>query len=104
MKTSASQGPVAEILVAYWKSDWRALLAVAAIVLLSSAYLFPRLIDQLPKQAIAADLLWAFIVYATLIGFASAVLRVVQNMSVMTAENPAEIRMQARSALTCNWH
>ena len=31
MKTSASNSPVAEILVAYWRSDWRALLSVAAV-------------------------------------------------------------------------
>ncbi len=93
MTTSASKSPVAEILIAYWKSDWRALLSVAAIVVLSSAsnvaapYLFSRLIDRLPKQDMAIDLLSAFLGYAVLIGFASALLRVVQNLSVITAEN-----------------
>jgi ABC-type multidrug transport system fused ATPase/permease subunit len=93
MKTSASNSPVAEILVAYWRSDWRALLSVAAIVLLSSAssiaapYLFSRLIDRLPKEAFALDLAWAFVAYAALVGFASALLRIVQFLSVITAEN-----------------
>lgn len=93
MKTPASNSPVAEILVAYWRSDWRALLSVAAIVLLSSAssiaapYLFSRLIDRLPKEAFALDLAWAFIAYAALVGFASALLRIVQFLSVITAEN-----------------
>lgn len=56
MSTSASKSPVAEILMAYWRSDWRALLSVVAIVLLSSVssiagpYLFSRLIDRLPKE------------------------------------------------------
>lgn len=93
MRTSASNSPVAEILVAYWKSDWRALLSVVAIVLLSSAssiaapYLFSRLIDRLPKESVAIDLAWAFIIYAALVGLASALLRIVQFLSVITAEN-----------------
>lgn len=93
MRTSASNSPVAEILMAYWKSDWRALLSVVAIVLLSSAsgiaapYLFSRLIDRLPKEAVAVDLAWAFLIYAALVGFASALLRIVQFLSVITAEN-----------------
>jgi len=93
MKTSASNSPVVEILVAYWRSDWRALLSVVAIVLLSSAssiaapYLFSRLIDQQPQQAFALDLAWAFIAYAALVGLATALLRIVQFQSVITAEN-----------------
>ncbi len=93
MKPSARNSPVAEILMAYWRSDWRALLSVVAIVLLSSAssiaapYLFSRLIDRLPKEAFAMDLAWAFVAYAVLIGFASALLRIVQFLSVITAEN-----------------
>lgn len=93
MKTSASNSPVAEILVAYWRSDWRSLLSVVAIVLLSSAssiaapYLFSRLIDRLPKEAFAFDLAWAFVAYAVLIGVASALLRIVQFLSVITSEN-----------------
>lgn len=93
MTTSASNSPVAEILFAYWKSDRWALLAVVTIVLLSSAsgiaapFLFSRLIDQLPKQDFALDLAWAFIGYAVLIGFASALQRIVQFLSVITAEN-----------------
>jgi len=93
MTTSASNSPVAEILFAYWKSDRWALLAVVTIVLVSSAsgiaapYLFSRLIDQLPRQAFARDLAWAFIAYAALVGFASALQRIVQFLSVITAEN-----------------
>jgi ATP-binding cassette, subfamily B, bacterial len=93
MSTSASKSPVAEILMAYWRSDWRALLSVVAIVLLSSVssiagpYLFSRLIDRLPKESIAIDLAWAFVAYAALVGFASALLRIVQFLSVITAEN-----------------
>ena len=93
MTTPVSNSPVAGILIAYWKSDWRTLLFVVAIVLLSSAssiaapYLFSRLIDLLPKQAFAVDLAWAFLVYAVLVGFASALLRIVQFLSVITVEN-----------------
>lgn len=93
MKTSARNSPVADILIAYGKSDWRALLSVIAIVLLSSTtsivapYLFSRLIDRLPKEAVAVDLAWAFLVYATLVGLASALVRIVQFLSVITAEN-----------------
>lgn len=86
-------GPVAEIFRAYWKSDRWALLLVATIVFLSSAsgiaapYLFSRLIDRLTRETVVADLLWAFLIYAALVGLASALQRVVQSLSVITAEN-----------------
>jgi ATP-binding cassette, subfamily B, bacterial len=93
MTGPSSNAPIAEIFHAYWKSDWRALSLVAAIVFLSSAsgiaapYLFSRLVDRLTKETVVSDLLWAFLIYATLVGAASALQRVVQFLSVMTAEN-----------------
>jgi ABC-type multidrug transport system fused ATPase/permease subunit len=93
MTKPSGNAPVAEILHAYWKSDWRALSLVAAIVFLSSAsgiaapYLFSRLVDRLTKETFVSDLLWAFLLYAALVGGASALQRVVQHLSVMTAEN-----------------
>ncbi|MDI4235230.1 hypothetical protein OZ411_20705 [Bradyrhizobium sp. Arg237L] len=70
MTKPASNAPIAEIFHAYWKSDWRALSLVAAIVFLSSAsgiaapYLFSRLVDRLTKETVVSDLLWAFLLYA----------------------------------------
>ncbi|AUC97708.1 ABC transporter ATP-binding protein [Bradyrhizobium sp. SK17] len=93
MSEPLPRGPVAEIFRAYWKSDRWALLLVATIVFLASAsgiaapYLFSRLIDRLTRETVVADLLWAFLIYAALVGLASALQRVVQNLSVITAEN-----------------
>jgi len=85
--------PISEILRAYWNSDRRMLLAAAAVVILSSVasiaapYLFSRLIDRLPQGDAAATLAWGFVVYAVLLGAASALQRMVQNLSLMSAEN-----------------
>ncbi|MGX9426227.1 MULTISPECIES: ABC transporter ATP-binding protein [Bradyrhizobium] len=93
MTKPASNAPIAEIFHAYWKSDWRALSLVAAVVFLSSAsgiaapYLFSRLVDRLTKETVVSDLLWAFLLYAALVGVASALQRAVQHLSVLTAEN-----------------
>lgn len=87
------RGPVAEIFRAYWTSDRWALLLVATTVFLSSAsgiaapYLFSRLIDRLTSETVVSDLIWAFLVYAALVGLASALQRVVQSLAVITAEN-----------------
>jgi ATP-binding cassette, subfamily B, bacterial len=93
MTSSSSNSPIEEIFRTYWKYDWRALLLVAAIVLLSSVsgiaapYLFSRLVNRLTTTNIVSDLLWALMLYAALVGISSALQRVVQYLSVMTAEN-----------------
>lgn len=93
MTEPTRNGPIAEIFRAYWRSDWRALVLVATIVFLANAsgiaapYLFSRLIDRLTRETAVADLLWAFMTYAALVGLASALLRVVQSLSTITSEN-----------------
>ncbi|MCK1627307.1 ABC transporter ATP-binding protein [Bradyrhizobium sp. 160] len=85
--------PISEIFLAYWRSDRCALLVVAAVVLLSSAssvaapYLFSRLIDHLLQEGGMSELAWGFVGYALLLGAASALQRMVQYLSFMTAEN-----------------
>jgi ATP-binding cassette, subfamily B, bacterial len=91
--TTNSNAPVIQIMRAYWRSDWRLLSFVAVVVFISSAcgiaapYLFSRLVDRLSQQTLVSGLLWGFLAYAALIGFASGLLRVVQHLSVITAES-----------------
>ena len=69
------------------------LLTVAFVVLLASAasvgapYLFSRLIDRLPQEGYATTLAWGFVLYAVLLGVASALQHMVQYLSFMSAEN-----------------
>lgn len=49
--------------------------------------LFSHLIDRLAGQAAAGSLVWGFVGYAVLLGLASALQRMVQYLSFMTAEN-----------------
>ncbi|MCV9940665.1 ABC transporter ATP-binding protein/permease [Boseaceae bacterium BT-24-1] len=85
--------PTSEILRAYWKSDRWTLLLVAVVVFLSSIttvaapYLFSRLVDRMPHEGAITTLLWGFVLYAVLLGFASALLHTVQYLSFMSAEN-----------------
>lgn len=93
MTIPAILSPISEILRAYWKSDRWMLLIVAVVVLLSSSasvgapYLFSRLIDRLPQEGAAAALAWGFVIYAALLGVASALQHMVQYLSFMSAEN-----------------
>jgi ABC-type multidrug transport system fused ATPase/permease subunit len=85
--------PISEILRAYWKADCWTLLIVAIVVLLSSVssvaapYLFSRLIDRLPQDGALTALAWGFVIYAVLLGAASALQHMVQYLSFMSAEN-----------------
>ncbi|MBB4380340.1 ABC transporter ATP-binding protein [Bradyrhizobium sp. SBR1B] len=85
--------PASEILQAYWRSDRRLLLIVAALALFSSAssvagpYVFSYLIDRLSRSDDMSTAAWGFAGYAVLIGVASAFHRMLQNLSFMTAEN-----------------
>lgn len=85
--------PISEILHAYWKSDRWMLLLVAAVVFFSSAasvaapYLFSRLVDRLPQEGALSALVWGFVIYAVLLGVASALQHMVQYLSFMSAEN-----------------
>ncbi|PPU74313.1 ABC transporter ATP-binding protein [Xanthomonas cucurbitae] len=84
--------PVADILVAYWKSDRWPLLGVVAVVGLASVttvaapYLFSRLIDRLPQDG-ASALAWAFVAYAVVLGLGSALQQMVQYLSFLRSEN-----------------
>lgn len=84
--------PVADILIAYWKSDRWPLLGVVAVVGLASGttvaapYLFSRLIDRLPQDG-ASTLAWAFVAYAVLLGLGSALQQMVQYLSFLRSEN-----------------
>lgn len=85
--------PVSEILSAYWRSD-RWALSIAGIVMLlaslasvAAPYLFSRLIDRLPQESLATSLFWSFMLYAGLLGAASALHHTVQYLSFMSAEN-----------------
>lgn len=85
--------PISEILHAYWRSDRCMLLVVSMVALLSSAssvaapYVFSRVIDRLPQGGDMSALAWGFAGYAVLLGVASALQRMVQYLSFMTAEN-----------------
>lgn len=93
MTRPAILAPISEILRAYWKSDRFVLLAVAVVVFLSSMasvggpYLFSRLIDRLPQEGAVTALAWGFVIYAALLGVASALQHMVQYLSFMSAEN-----------------
>lgn len=92
MKKTAVPPPVAEILGAYWKADRRLLLLIAGSVLLSSLasvaapYLFSRLIDRLPIDG-ASALAGGFLLYAIILGAASALQNTVQYLSFLSGEN-----------------
>ena len=91
--TSSLLAPTSEILRAYWKSDRWMLLIVAVVVVVSSVvsvgapYLFSRLIDRLPQEGAGTALAWGFVIYAGLLGLASALQHIVQYLSFMSAEN-----------------
>jgi ABC-type multidrug transport system fused ATPase/permease subunit len=92
-KPVAVLAPISEILRAYWRSDRWTLLLVAVVVFLSSVasvaapFLFSRLIDRLPQDGAASALAWGFVIYAVLLGVASALQHMVQHLSFMSAEN-----------------
>ncbi|RWH82199.1 MAG: ABC transporter ATP-binding protein [Mesorhizobium sp.] len=92
-KPAAVFTPISEILRAYWKSDRWTLLLVAVVVFLSSVasvaapFLFSRLIDRLPQDGAVSSLAWGFVIYAVLLGVASALQHMVQYLSFMSAEN-----------------
>ncbi len=92
-KTATVFTPISEILRAYWKSDRWTLLLVAVVVFLSSVasvaapFLFSRLIDRLPQDGAVSSLAWGFVIYAVLLGVASALQHMVQYLSFMSAEN-----------------
>lgn len=85
--------PVAHILRTYSHSDWKSLSAVAIATLISGVaavaapYLFSRSIDALTQRREVEEVLYGLLCYALLIGFASALTRVVQFLSVVAAEN-----------------
>ncbi|MBY5427856.1 ABC transporter ATP-binding protein [Rhizobium leguminosarum] len=85
--------PISEILQAYWKSDRAMLLLVAGVVVLSSVssvaapYVFSRFIDRLPEQGAVPILAGACVLYAALVGIASALQHMVQYLSFMSSEN-----------------
>ncbi|MCV9947459.1 ABC transporter ATP-binding protein [Rhizobium sp. BT-175] len=93
MERPNAMAPISEILGAYWKSDRWMLLAVAAVVLLSSLasvaapYVFSRLIDRLPQEGPVPVMIWGFVIYAALLGVAAALQHIVQYLSFMSAEN-----------------
>ncbi|MCP1909745.1 hypothetical protein A6X20_16245 [Bradyrhizobium elkanii] len=92
MSNDSTLSPVFEILHAYWRSDQWLLLVVLAVVLISSAtsvaapYVFSCLIDRLPREDMSV-LAWGVAGYAVLLETASALQRMLQYLSFMTAEN-----------------
>ncbi|WP_245471340.1 ABC transporter ATP-binding protein [Bradyrhizobium genosp. SA-3] len=93
MSNDSTLSPISEILHAYWRSDRWLLLVVVAVALISSAtsvaapYVFSYLIDRLPRGRDMSALAWGFAGYAVLLGVASALQRMLQYLSFMTAEN-----------------
>jgi hypothetical protein len=73
------------------------LLGVVAVVVVSSVssvvapFLFSRLIDHLPRERSAAALAGGFLLYPALLGLSAALLRMVQHLAYMSAENLAFI-------------
>ncbi|WP_407119515.1 ABC transporter ATP-binding protein [Bradyrhizobium sp. LMG 9283] len=93
MSNDSTLLPISEILHAYWRSDRWLLLVVVAVALISSAssvaapLVFSCLIDRLPREGDMSVLAWGFAGYAVLLGVASALQRMLQYLSFMTAEN-----------------
>jgi ATP-binding cassette, subfamily B, bacterial len=93
MAKSDSPNPATEILRAYWKSDRRMLLVVAAVVILASVsavagpYVFSRFIDRLSRTHALATVVWSLALYPVLLGLASSLQRVAQYLAYMSAEN-----------------
>lgn len=92
MRRLALPPPVTEILSAYWKTDRRLLMLVAAIVVLSSLvtvaapYLFSRLIDRISMDGALALAGW-FVLYAVMLGAGSILQNTVQYLSFLSGEN-----------------
>ncbi len=93
MNEHPAPNPITEVLRAYWKADRWMLLTVVAVVVLASTsavaapYLFSRLIDALSHRGALHALIPGFVLYAVLLGLSSALQRVVQYLSFMSAEN-----------------
>ncbi|MCA8050308.1 ABC transporter ATP-binding protein [Burkholderia arboris] len=93
MNESRASHPITEVLRAYWKADRLMLLAVVAVVILSSAtavaapYLFSRLIDALSHRGAFHALIPGFLLYAALLGLSSALQHVVQYLAFMSSSN-----------------
>ncbi len=85
--------PLKAILTRYLGTARLALLAVLGTTLLgtlcsiAAPYLFSRLIDQFAAQAMASDLMWAFMLYAVLMGAAYALQRMSSFLTFMTSES-----------------
>ena len=86
--------PVRDILGAWWRTDRLTLLGVVIVTLLASVstvaapWVFSRLIDRMAQQGeIAVGLVWAFTGYAVLLGFATALQRIVQYLGFMSSRS-----------------
>src|SRR5690606_23608705 len=85
--------PLRAILSRYLITARGVLLVVVLTILLGSAtavaapYLFSRLIDQFASAAPTPNLLWAFMVYAVLMGASFAIQRVASFLTFMTSES-----------------
>lgn len=93
MDRATLQGPLVDILGAYLKQDRWTILGVTAMTMLAAAVsiaaplLFSRLIDALPQGEVPQRLFLAFLAYAALTGFSSALGQIAQFLSTMSAEN-----------------
>lgn len=85
--------PLRTILSNYLKTARLVLFAVLVTTLLSTLasigapFLFSRLIDQLGPASGVADLIWAFMAYAVLMGVAYALQRMSSFLTFMTSES-----------------
>ncbi|MGY5780474.1 ABC transporter ATP-binding protein [Rhizobium sp. LEGMi135b] len=85
--------PINEALRAYWKSDRWMILTCVLVVLLSSIssvaapYLFSRIVDRLPQDGAVRGVVLGLVIYAALMGLASALQHMVQYLSLMTSQN-----------------
>ncbi|MGY5804787.1 ABC transporter ATP-binding protein [Rhizobium sp. LEGMi12c] len=85
--------PINEALRAYWKSDRWMILTCVLVVLLSSVssvaapYLFSRIVDRLPQDGAVRGVVLGLVIYAALMGLASALQHMVQYLSLMTSQN-----------------
>lgn len=91
-KTSVLE-PISEILLAYWKSDrWMLLIGMVVVLLASlssvaAPYIFSRIIDRLPQDGAVKGVVLGLVIYAVLLGAASALQHMVEYLSLMSAQN-----------------
>lgn len=85
--------PLKAILSRYLKTARLVLFAVLVTTLLGTIaavgapYLFSRLIDKVTAQSPATELIWAFMLYAVLMGAAYALQRMSSFLTFMTSES-----------------